>query len=70
LPQPFEKGTAMLSAGTGVWEGQVGVSIGASGITEDKKIFETPVNYVWKFASTTDSQGNWGGGASVGVQWK
>ena len=70
LPQPFEKGTAMLSAGTGVWEGQVGVSIGASGITEDKKIFETPVNYVWKLASTTDSQGKWGGGASVGVQWK
>lgn len=70
LPQPVEKGSAMLAAGTGVWQGQMGVSMGASGMTEDKKIGRNSVNYIWKFASTTDSQGHWGGGASIGMQWK
>ena len=70
LPQPTEKGYTMMSAGTGVWKGEVGLALGASGVTEDRVLFKKPVNYVWKFASTFDSRSNWGGGASVGVQWK
>ena len=70
LPQPTEKGYTMMSAGTGVWRGESGLAVGASGVTEDKKLFKKQVNYIWKFASTVDSRSNWGGGASVGVQWK
>lgn len=70
LPQPIEKGASMLAVGSGVWENEGGFSIGASGITEDKKLFNTPVNYVWKMATTTNTRSKWGGGASVGVQWK
>lgn len=70
LPQPTEKGYSMLSLGTGVWEGETSVALGASGVTNDKKLLQKSVNYVWKFASTTNSQSNWGGGGSVGVQWK
>ncbi len=70
LPQPIDKGYSMLSIGTGAWDGESSLALGASGITEDKNIFNKNVNYVWKFASTTNSQNKWGGGASVGVQWK
>jgi trimeric autotransporter adhesin len=71
LPQPTEYGSSMLALGTGVWEGETGLSIGASGVTTEKKIFNhKPVHYVWKFATTTNSRGHWGGGASVGIQWK
>ena len=70
LPQPTEKGYSMLSLGTGAWGGETSLAIGASGVTQDKKLFNTQVNYVWKFASTTNSRSSWGGGASVGVQWK
>ena len=71
LPQPTEYGSSMLAVGTGVWEGETGLSIGASGVTTEKKIFNhKPVHYVWKFATTTNSRGHWGGGASVGIQWK
>ena len=70
LPQPTEKGYSMLSIGTGVWESEQSIAIGASGVTEDKQLFNVPVNYVWKFASTATASGSFGGGASVGVQWK
>ncbi|WP_445115386.1 ESPR-type extended signal peptide-containing protein [Acinetobacter sp. WZC-1] len=70
LPQPTEKGYTMLSAGTGAWQGESSIAIGASGVTEDKKVFGKPVNYVWKFSGTGDSRGNMGGGAAVGIQWK
>lgn len=70
LPQPIEKGTSMVALGTGVWEGETGFSLGASGVTHDKKLFSTPVNYIWKIATTTNSRSTWGGGASIGVQWK
>ena len=71
LAQPTEKGYAMLAVGTGFWEGKQSIAIGASGVTEDKRLFNVPVNYIFKFASTTNTQsGTWGGGASVGVQWK
>jgi autotransporter adhesin len=70
LPQPIDKGYSMLSLGTGAWDGESSLALGASGITEDKTIFNKNVNYIWKFASTTNSQNKWGGGASVGIQWK
>ena len=70
LAQPTEKGYTMLAVGSGVWDGETGFSVGASGVTHDKKILNKPINYIWKFASTTNSQGKWGGGASIGVQWQ
>ena len=72
LPQPTEYGNTMMAVGTGVWEGETGFSIGASGVTKESRILNAskPVHYVWKFATTTNSRGTWGGGASVGIQWK
>ena len=70
LPQPTEKGATMLSVGSGFWDGETGFAVGASGVTEDKSLFNKPVNYVWKFASTSNTRSDWGASTAVGVQWK
>lgn len=70
LPQPTEKGATMLSIGSGFWDGETGFAVGASGVTEDKNLFNKPVNYVWKFASTSNTRSDWGASTAVGVQWK
>lgn len=70
LPQPTEKGATMLSVGSGFWDGETGFSVGASGVTEDKTLFNKSVNYVWKFASTSNTRSDWGASTAVGVQWK
>ncbi|QER39191.1 hypothetical protein F2A31_05530 [Acinetobacter suaedae] len=63
LPQPTEAGGSMVSAGLGQWESETGYAIGVSGVTENNK-------WVYKAAGTGNSRGNWGGGVSVGFQWK
>ncbi len=63
LPQPTEAGMSMVSGGIGFWEGEQGYAFGVSGVTENNK-------YVYKVALTGNSQGDFGGGASVGYQWK
>ncbi|SDB84111.1 YadA-like C-terminal region, partial [Acinetobacter boissieri] len=70
LGQPIEKGASALSLGTGVWNNSTNLAVGASGVTEDHKIFGKPVNYIWKMAGTSDFKGNSGGGGSVTVTWK
>ncbi|SDY21903.1 Coiled stalk of trimeric autotransporter adhesin [Acinetobacter kyonggiensis] len=63
LPQPTEAGYSMLSVGMGTWENKQGFAIGVSGVTENNK-------FVYKAAATTNTEGNLGGGAAVGWQWK
>jgi len=63
LPQPTQAGGSMVSAGLGQWENETGYAIGVSGVSENNK-------WVYKAAGTGNSRGNWGGGVSVGFQWK
>ncbi len=63
LPQPTEAGYSMLSVGVGTWENKQGFAVGISGVTENNK-------FVYKAAATTNTEGNLGGGAAVGWQWK
>jgi autotransporter adhesin len=63
LPQPTDAGYSMLSVGMGTWEGEQGYAVGFSGVTENNK-------YVYKLAATTNTEGDFGAGASIGWQWK
>ena len=61
---------SMVAMGTGFYENEQSLALGASGVTNDKNIFNKPVSFVWKIASTANFNGNWGGGTSIGMQWK
>lgn len=63
LPQPTDAGYNMFSVGMGTWEGKQGYALGFSGVTESNK-------YVYKVAATSNSEGDFGAGASIGWQWK
>jgi len=63
LPQPTDAGYSMFSFGVGAWENQQGFAAGFSGVTGSNK-------FVYKVAATANTEGNFGGGASVGWQWK
>ena len=63
LPQPTQPGGSMASFALGQWESEQGYAVGVSGITENNK-------WVYKAAGTGNSRGNFGGGLSVGFQWK
>lgn len=63
LPQPTDAGYNMFSAGVGTWEGEQGFAVGFSGVSENNK-------YVYKLAATTNTEGDFGAGASIGWQWK
>ncbi|MEQ1389993.1 YadA C-terminal domain-containing protein, partial [Acinetobacter radioresistens] len=63
LPQPTQPGGSMASFALGQWESEQGYAVGVSGITENNK-------WVYKAAGTGNSRGNFGGGISVGFQWK
>ncbi|AMW80456.1 hypothetical protein AMD27_16185 (plasmid) [Acinetobacter sp. TGL-Y2] len=70
IGQPTDIGYSMVSISTGTWEGESSIAIGTSGVTEDSDLFGIKGNYIWKFAGTSDSVGNVGGGASLNFQWK
>ena len=53
----------MFSFGVGAWENQQGFAAGFSGVTGSNK-------FVYKVAATANTEGDFGGGASVGWQWK
>ena len=63
LPQPTDAGYNMFSVGMGTWESEQGFAIGFSGVSENNK-------YVYKLAATTNTEGDFGAGASIGWQWK
>ena len=63
LPQPTDAGYSMFSFGVGAWENQQGFAAGFSGVTGSNK-------FVYKVAATANTEGDFGGGASVGWQWK
>lgn len=63
LPQPTDAGYSMFSFGVGAWENQQGFAAGFSGVTGSNK-------FVYKAAATANTEGDFGGGASIGWQWK
>ena len=63
LPQPTNAGYSMVSFSVGQWEKEQGYALGVSGVTENNK-------WVYKAAGTGNSRGDFGGGVSLGFQWK
>lgn len=53
----------MISISGGSWEGEQGFALGVSGVTDNSRL-------IYKASGTTTSQGNFGGGISLGWQWK
>lgn len=52
----------MVSAGASTWNGEQGLAVGMSGISQNDKI-------IYKVAGTGNTQGDFGGSAAIGYQW-
>lgn len=63
LPQPTYAGASMFSAAAGTWDGEQGIAIGFSGVSETNR-------FVYKASGTASSQGDVGGAIALGWQWK
>nr|WP_179404551.1 YadA-like family protein [Burkholderia guangdongensis] len=62
LPQPTAPGRSMVSVATSNWQGQQGVALGVSTISENGR-------WVYKGSMTTSSRGGAGGVVAAGYQW-
>ncbi|MGY0504312.1 YadA-like family protein [Luteimonas sp. e5] len=62
LPQAYLPGKSMLAAGVGGYQGQYGIAVGLSGITENGK-------WVYKAQASGNTASDWGFSAGIGIQW-
>lgn len=62
LPQAYLPGKSMLAAGVGGYQGEYGMAIGLSGITENGK-------WVYKAQASGNTSRDWGFSVGAGVQW-
>ncbi|MFL9925932.1 YadA-like family protein [Herbaspirillum lusitanum] len=62
LPQPTEAGRSMLAVSGGTYEGQSGMALGLSTITDNGK-------WVIKASATTNTRGRTGAVVGAGFQW-
>ncbi|PIE42120.1 MAG: hypothetical protein CSA47_02145 [Gammaproteobacteria bacterium] len=62
LPQPHDPGASMVSAGLGYYEGQTGLAVGLSTISDNGR-------WVIKGSLTTNTEKHFGAGVGVGYQW-
>lgn len=62
LPQAYLPGKSMLAAGVGGYQGQYGLAVGLSGITDNGK-------WVYKAQASGNTADDWGFSAGVGIQW-
>ncbi|RMH91126.1 hypothetical protein EBB59_08265 [Lysobacter pythonis] len=62
LPQAYLPGKSMLSAGVGGYQGQYGIAVGLSGISENG-------TWVYKAQASGNTAKDWGFSAGMGVQW-
>ena len=62
LPQAYLPGKSLLAAGVGGYQGQYGIAVGLSGITENGK-------WVYKAQASGNTSSDWGFSAGVGIQW-
>ncbi|WP_397474319.1 ESPR-type extended signal peptide-containing protein [Pusillimonas sp.] len=62
LPQAYLPGKNMMAMAGGTWNGETGMAIGFSGITDNGK-------WVYKVSGNATSRGDYGGAVGVGFQW-
>ena len=62
LPQAYLPGKNMMAMAGGTWNGESGMAIGFSGITDNGK-------WVYKLSGNATSRGDYGGAVGVGYQW-
>lgn len=62
LPQPFEAGRSMASVAAGSYNGESGVAVGISGVSEGGR-------WIYKFSGSTNSRGEGGVAMGAGIQW-
>ena len=62
LPQAYLPGKNMMAMAGGTWNGESGMAIGFSGITDNGK-------WIYKLSGNATSRGDYGGAVGVGYQW-
>lgn len=62
LPQPYEAGRSMASLAAGSFNGESGVAVGISGVSEGGR-------WIYKFSGSTNSRGDGGVAVGAGIQW-
>ncbi|MBH1840963.1 YadA-like family protein [Stenotrophomonas maltophilia] len=62
LPQPSEAGRSMASVAAGSYNGESGVALGISGVSEGGR-------WIYKFSGSTNSRGEAGVAVGAGIQW-
>ncbi|WMJ69486.1 YadA-like family protein [Stenotrophomonas sp. 24(2023)] len=62
LPQPTEAGRNMASIAAGSFNGESGVAVGISGVSEGGR-------WIYKFSGSTNSRGDGGVSVGAGIQW-
>lgn len=62
LPQAYLPGKNMMAIAGGTWNGETGMAIGFSGISDNG-------HWVYKLTGNATSRGDYGGGVGIGYQW-
>lgn len=62
LPQPYEAGRSMAAVAAGSYNGESGVAVGISGVSDGGR-------WIYKVAGTTNSRGEGGVSVGAGIQW-
>ncbi len=62
LPQPYEAGRSMASVAAGSFNGESGMAVGISGVTEGGR-------WIYKFSGSTNTRGDGGVSIGAGIQW-
>ena len=62
LPQAYLPGKNMMAMSGGTWNGESGMAIGYSGISDNG-------SWVYKLSGNATSRGDYGGAVGIGYQW-
>ncbi|WP_434032042.1 YadA family autotransporter adhesin, partial [[Pseudomonas] boreopolis] len=62
MPQAYLPGKSMLAMGFGGYQGEYGMAVGLSGITDNGR-------YVYKAQASGNTQHDWGFAVGAGIQW-
>ncbi|MBB6064435.1 YadA family autotransporter adhesin [Pseudoxanthomonas broegbernensis] len=62
LPQPYEAGRNMAAIAAGTFNGESGMAVGISGVTEGGR-------WIYKFSGSTNTRGDGGVSIGAGIQW-
>jgi autotransporter adhesin len=62
LPQPYEAGRSMAAIAAGSYNGESGVAVGISGVSDGGR-------WIYKFSGSTNSRGEGGVSVGAGLQW-